>query len=73
MSLLFLFLFGFIAGCLLCRQGPQGIGGPQGEPGPQGPSGELGLYNVSRRQAVLNSKVDTLELRIKRLELFTRI
>jgi len=39
MSLVFLFLFGFIAGCLLCRRGPQGLPGDRGIPGPVGPAG----------------------------------
>jgi hypothetical protein len=64
MTILFFFLFGCIAGCLLCRQGPQGTPGPPGPQGPQGESGVTAVLNLVHRQRVLESNFKFLEFRM---------
>ena len=74
MTILFFFLFGCIAGALLCRQGPQGTPGP---PGPQGPvardvdpTGALYPmgHNLARRQAVVEEQLGHIFVRVYSLE-----
>jgi len=64
MTILFFFLFGCIAGALLCRQGPQGTPGVPGPQGPEGPSGSRTWFNLVKRQSELERQVYNLHTRL---------
>jgi hypothetical protein len=68
MTILFFFLFGCIAGALLCRQGPQGTPGPPGLPGPQGPAGNRAWYDLFKRHSELEQRVHNIHGRVFILE-----